>query len=343
MTHAFLRLALLAAVLGTLPLGCRHAPENRPTHDDDRDGVLNADDACPDARGPADTRGCPPKDTDGDGVDDSADACPRRAGPTHRAGCPARDVDDDSVEDASDDCPRVAGVLERKGCPVQDLDRDGVEGAADKCPEEAGPAAREGCPEKDADSDGVPDAVDACPQEEGFASLRGCPERDRDGDSVADHRDNCPRERGIPDNQGCAPQPRQLVIIRHDRLELLDRIAFDVGTATLQKRSLPLLDNVARVLLAHPELDRVTVASHTDNRGDPNANRTLTQSRADVVREYLLGQGVPPERLEARGFGPDQPIESNETSQGREANRRVEFLLPPPPGTRPRRPRAPVR
>ncbi|MFP2932957.1 OmpA family protein [Pyxidicoccus sp. 3LG] len=343
MTHAFLRLALLAAVLGTLPLGCRHAPEDRPTHDDDRDGVLNAEDACPSARGPAKTRGCPAKDTDGDGVDDSVDKCPRRAGPTHREGCPMRDVDEDSVEDAKDACPRVPGVLERQGCPIEDQDRDGLEGTADKCPEEAGPAALEGCPAKDADGDDVPDADDACPEEEGFASLRGCPERDGDGDSLADHRDNCPRQPGSPDNQGCAPQPRQLVIIQPDRLQLLERILFDPNTATLQKRSLPVLDNVARVLLAHPELERVIVESHTDNRGDPNANRALTQARADAVLAYLLEQGVPPERLVARGLGSDRPIESNETSQGREANRRVELLLPPPPGMAPRGTRSPVR
>jgi outer membrane protein OmpA-like peptidoglycan-associated protein len=328
MMHAFLRLALLATVLGTLAPACRHAPDNPSTLDADADGVRDADDACPRAPGSAATRGCPPKDTDGDGVDDSLDKCPRRAGPASREGCPTRDVDEDGVEDARDACPRVAGVLERQGCPVEDLDRDGVEGAADKCPEDAGPASRDGCPEQDADRDGVPDVDDACPEEEGFPSLRGCPERDTDGDSVSDHRDNCPRERGTPDNQGCAQ--RQLVIIRPDRLELRERIAFDSGTPTLQPRSFPLLDNVARVLLAHRELSPLVVESHTDNRGDAEANRALSQARAEAVREYLVKQGVPPDRLDARGYGPDRPVTSNETSQGREANRRVELLLPAP-------------
>jgi outer membrane protein OmpA-like peptidoglycan-associated protein len=338
MMHALRRLALLAAVLGALSSGCRHAPEDRPTEDDDRDGVLNADDACPGTRGPSETRGCPPKDTDGDGVDDSVDKCARRAGPASRDGCPVRDVDEDGVEDSRDACPRVVGVLERQGCPVEDLDRDGLEGEADKCPEEAGPASRDGCPEQDADHDGVPDASDACPEEEGFPTLRGCPERDADGDSVMDHRDNCPREPGAPDNQGCSPRQRQLVIIRQDRLELRERIAFDSGTATLQARSLPLLDNVARVLLAHPKLSPLLVESHTDNRGDVATNRALSQARAEAVRDYLVGQGVPPHRLDARGHGPDRPVTSNETSQGREANRRVDLLLPPPSGTAPRKP-----
>lgn len=328
MTHARLRLTLLTLVLGALSLGCRHTAGDRPTADDDRDGVLNADDACPDARGSAATRGCPPKDTDGDGVDDSVDKCARLAGPAAREGCPVRDVDGDGVEDARDSCPRVAGVLERQGCPVQDLDRDGLEGAADRCPEEAGPAAREGCPEKDADQDGVPDERDACPEVEGLPTLRGCPERDSDGDTVPDQRDNCPREPGAADNQGCSPKQKQLILIRPDRLELRERITFDSGTANLQARSLPVLDNVARVLLVHPELTPVVVASHTDNRGDPEASRALSLARAEAVRTYLVAQGVPADRLDAQGYGPDRPVASNETSQGREANRRVELLLP---------------
>lgn len=324
-----LRLALLAALLGALAPGCRHAPEVQPSADDDGDGLRNADDACPQARGTAATRGCPARDTDGDGVDDSADKCPRRAGPASREGCPARDLDEDGVEDSVDACPRLAGVLERKGCPLEDVDRDGVEGAADKCPEEAGPPSREGCPEKDEDKDGVPDAVDACPQEEGFDSLRGCPERDSDSDSVSDHRDNCPREPGPKDNQGCHPRQKQLVIIRPERLELLERIVFMPGMAILNPQSLPVLDNVARVLIAHPELGRVQVESHTDNRGDPDTDRTLTQVRAEMVRAYLIGQGVTADRLEARGFGQERPIQSNETSQGRAANRRTDLVLLP--------------
>ncbi|NMO14016.1 OmpA family protein [Pyxidicoccus fallax] len=332
MMRAFLRLALLATVLGALAPACSHTPENPPTLDDDGDGVRNADDACPRAKGSAATKGCPPRDTDGDGVDDSTDKCPRHAGSASREGCPARDLDEDGVEDSRDACPRVFGAVERQGCPVEDLDRDGLEGPADKCPEDAGPASRDGCPEKDADQDGVPDADDDCPLDEGFPSLRGCPERDTDGDSVADHRDNCPRQSGAQDNQGCPLEQKQFVIIRQDRLELRERIIFEPGTATLQARSLPVLDNVARVLLVHPEFKTLLIESHTDNRGDADANRALSQARAEVVREYLVTQGVPADRLDARGYGPDRPVASNETSQGREANRRVELLLPAPSG-----------
>jgi len=330
MTRAFLRLVLVAAVLGGLAPACRHGPELNPALDADGDGIPNGEDACPTVRGLARLQGCPVRDTDGDGVEDALDKCPRHAGPASRDGCPFRDTDEDGVEDAKDLCPRVPGPLERQGCPIDDPDRDGVEGAADKCPDEPGPASRDGCPLRDADGDGVPDEEDACPDEEGLPSLRGCPERDVDGDGVPDHRDNCPRERGAADNQGCAATRKQLVIIRQDRLELLERIAFAPGRATLLPRSHPVLDNVAQVLLAHPRLGVIAIEGHTDNRGDPDVQREVTRARAEAVRDYLVEQGVPPDRLEAWGFGPDKPVGTNETSQGREANRRMELRIVAP-------------
>ncbi|AEI63797.1 OmpA family protein [Corallococcus macrosporus] len=302
-TRALHRWVLLAAVLGAFAPGCRHAPDLNPALDADGDGVLNGEDACPTARGLARLQGCPAKDTDGDGVEDARDAC-----------------------------PRVFGPLERQGCPVEDPDRDGVEGAADKCPDEPGPASREGCPIRDADGDGVPDEEDACPTEEGLPALRGCPERDMDGDSVPDHRDNCPRERGAADNQGCPAARKQRVGIRPDRLELLERITFVPGTATLHPRVQPVLDNVAEVLLAHPRLGVIAVEGHTDNRGDPEVQREMTRARAEVVRDYLVERGVPADRLEAWGFGPDRPVGSNETSQGRAANRRLDLRIVTPRG-----------
>ncbi|MFY2560439.1 OmpA family protein [Corallococcus terminator] len=323
---------------GALASGCGHAPQARPAPDGDGDGVSDADDACPLIHGPVTTRGCPIKDTDGDGLDDSVDKCPRHAGPAFREGCPARDFDDDGVEDSKDACPRESGLLERKGCPIVDPDRDGVEGAADACPEESGPVERQGCPEKDEDGDGVPDEDDACPRDEGVPHLRGCPERDRDGDGQADHRDNCPTTYGPGANQGCPAQDKQRVVLLRDKLELQERITFESQTAKLQASSHALLDNVARVLLAHPELTRVIVEGHTDAWDDETTGRAVTQARAESVVAYLEGQGVPKERLEAQGMGADKPLESSGTSLGRTANRRVEFTFPPPPPRKSSRP-----
>jgi outer membrane protein OmpA-like peptidoglycan-associated protein len=104
-------------------------------------------------------------------------------------------------------------------------------------------------------------------------------------------------------------------------------VYFDTGKARVARRSWPLLDDVAALLLAHPEIRQVVIEGHTDNQGGRSRNRALSQDRASAVKRYLVNRGVAPSRLTARGFGPDRPAGSNATEAGREANRRVEFTI----------------
>ena len=162
--------------------------------DDDKDGVVNKIDKCPNDAGPATTLGCP--DRDSDGVADSDDLCPDEAGVLDTKGCP--DYDKDGVANATDDCPTEAGTI--KGCP--DTDFDGIPNKDDKCPTEPGTSDNKGCPPSaDTDRDGVADNIDLCPNEAG--KLKGCP--DADGDGVADKDDKCPNEAGTAANNGCPP------------------------------------------------------------------------------------------------------------------------------------------
>ncbi|MEY3194629.1 MAG: hypothetical protein RIQ78_726 [Bacteroidota bacterium] len=162
--------------------------------DDDKDGVINKLDKCPNEAGPAATLGCP--DRDSDGVADAADLCPDDAGAVETKGCP--DYDKDGLADANDDCPTEAGTI--KGCP--DTDFDGVPNKDDKCPTVPGTLDRKGCPPAvDTDGDGLMDDVDLCPDAAG--KLKGCP--DADGDGVADKDDKCPNEAGVASNNGCPP------------------------------------------------------------------------------------------------------------------------------------------
>jgi len=235
-----------------------------------------------------------------------------------------KDSDDDGILDDADRCPNVVGLPGFQGCP--DRDGDGLEDEADQCPSEPGAVERKGCPQKDSDGDGLVDEEDACPTEPGPVERRGCPIRDRDHDTVEDQEDNCPDEFGPPDNQGCPPEEKQLVVIQRDRIKINDTIHFDFDKATIQPRSFPLLNQVAKVILEHPEIISVSVEGHTDGQGSAEYNRRLSQRRSESVRAYLIGKGVAPERLEARGFGEDRPIASNSTNAGRAANRRVEFI-----------------
>jgi outer membrane protein OmpA-like peptidoglycan-associated protein len=118
-----------------------------------------------------------------------------------------------------------------------------------------------------------------------------------------------------------------LVAITPRVLELRGKVFFEASQARVQSRSFEVLDWVAKVIREHPEILRVVVGAHTDDRGFAEQNRILTQRRAESVVQYLTGKGVPAERLDAKGYGSDRPIDSNATSVGRENNRRVEFII----------------
>ncbi|WP_309892233.1 OmpA family protein [Archangium sp.] len=323
---------LLGVALGTPEAETPDA--NAAARDDDGDGVSNDEDACPREAGPAGSKGCPVKDTDGDGIIDSVDKCPQAAGPAENQGCPGRgaagDEDGDGVVDGADKCPNEAGPAENQGCPVKDRDGDGIDDASDKCPKEAGPAARQGCPVKDTDGDGVVDDRDACPSEAGLVELRGCAAKDTDADSVSDHLDNCPDEKGVATNQGCPPQQEQLVAIQKGKLEIKQAVFFATNKAIIQRRSFRMLDQVARVIRQHPEIEKIVIEGHSDNVGNAEANRRLSLARAQSVKDYLVKKGVEAARLEAKGYGPDRPLLSNATAKGRAANRRVAFTIVTP-------------
>ena len=112
--------------------------------DRDGDGVLDADDKCPDVAGLPALQGCP--DRDGDGIADIDDKCPDVAGIAKYQGCPIPDTDGDGVNDELDKCPTVKGLARYQGCPIPDTDGDGVNDEEDKCPTRVGPASNQGCP-----------------------------------------------------------------------------------------------------------------------------------------------------------------------------------------------------
>jgi OmpA-OmpF porin, OOP family len=115
--------------------------------DRDGDGIVDADDKCPDVAGTAALQGCP--DKDGDGIGDAEDKCADVAGLAKYQGCPIPDSDGDGVNDEDDKCPTVKGLARYQGCPIPDTDGDGVNDEDDKCIDRKGPASNQGCPEID--------------------------------------------------------------------------------------------------------------------------------------------------------------------------------------------------
>ena len=106
----------------------------------------------------------------------------------------------------------------------------------------------------------------------------------------------------------------------------LPGILFDTGSDRIRSESTPTLTSVAKMLTEHPELS-LTIEGHTDNQGTASGNQTLSDKRAAAVKAWLVAKHkVAVARLEPQGFGQTKPVGSNDTSEGRQANRRVEIV-----------------
>lgn len=161
-------------------------------------------------------------------------------------------------------------------------------------------------------------------------------QKDSDGDGVSDVFDKCPNTPSGDkvDGAGCSlpkpdtARPVQVIITDDDRRlvkNAIDNLEFATGKSDISPKSFASLDQVAS-LLVRKNLS-LKLAGHTDNTGNRTKNMALSKDRAESVKSYLVSKGVNPSRIEATGYGQDQPIASNKTAAGRQANRRVEFTI----------------
>ena len=126
-------------------------------------------------------------------------------------------------------------------------------------------------------------------------------------------------------------EPSRVVVLA-DRVDIRDKVFFDLDSATITGVSYRVLDDVAAALENHPELRLVEVQGHTDDIGADDYNQDLSQRRAEAVRKYLIGQGVEHDRLVARGYGESKPLQEGTGEDARDVNRRVMFkVLAGPP------------
>jgi len=268
------------------------------------------------------------KDSDRDGVADARDRCPGtpRAAAVDANGCPL-DGDHDGVPDYRDRCPDTpaGATVDSDGCP-DDGDGDGVYNGLDKCPGTPANATvdADGCP-SDTDRDGVFNGIDQCPDTPAGVDVdaKGCP-LDSDGDGVFDGPDRCPdTPAGAEvDAYGCTVIEAGL---EAGRL-VLQNVYFDTNRAVIRPESEAILAELADEISGRPEI-QLEVQGHTDSTGSRAYNRQLSQQRAESVVNFLIEHGVPAGRLTARGYGEGSPIASNDTPEGRQQNRRVEFIV----------------
>jgi OmpA-OmpF porin, OOP family len=122
------------------------------------------------------------------------------------------------------------------------------------------------------------------------------------------------------------PEPPR-VEVQKDRIVINEKIQFAIDKADILPVSHGLLNEVVAAIKSRPDIKKVDINGHTDDDGDEKYNQGLSERRAKSVMAYLLQNGIEAARLNAKGFGESQPIADNTTVQGREQNRRVEFLI----------------
>ncbi|MCK5800328.1 MAG: OmpA family protein [Deltaproteobacteria bacterium] len=286
-------------------------------------------------------------DRDGDGLKDDIDRCPLRPedfdGFEDKDGCPDLDNDKDGILDIDDKCPNEPedkdGFEDEDGCPepnVLDRDGDGIPDNLDKCPDDPedkdGFEDGDGCPDPDNDKDGILDIDDLCPNKpedrDGFEDKDGCPDPDNDKDRILDVDDKCPNEpenyNSYQDEDGC---PDKLVRIGKGKVFVMKKIFFETASAVIRKESYKTLDAVAQTLRENPQILKIEIQGHADERGSDGYNLRLTTARARSVRQYLVTHGITPRRLDARGYGKRKPKDRGHSEEAWSRNRRVEFVI----------------
>jgi OOP family OmpA-OmpF porin len=107
---------------------------------------------------------------------------------------------------------------------------------------------------------------------------------------------------------------------------VFDNLNFETGTTKLTPESVPTVDSLVAILKAYPVV-AIRLEGHTDNTGDPAANKKLSLDRAIVVKEIMIKDGIADARVGTDGYGQEKPIASNETEEGRAKNRRTELVV----------------
>ncbi len=144
-------------------------------------------------------------------------------------------------------------------------------------------------------------------------------------------------ESGEPEPEASAPPPaakKEEAVKEASEARITDKnivisgkIQFETSKAKLKKVSFEILDEVVFAMQRHPEIVLLQVVGHTDSDGDAKANKRLSKQRATSVMKYLIRNGIKKDRLSSLGEGEDVPIASNDTEEGKEKNRRVEFVI----------------
>lgn len=118
----------------------------------------------------------------------------------------------------------------------------------------------------------------------------------------------------------------QLMPIKKNTVVILRNLLFDTDKTVIKNTSVQSLEDLYKLLSENPTL-RIQITGHTDNVGKEKYNQKLSEGRAKAVYQEMVRRGINPKRMSWRGAGETEPIESNDTPEGRAENRRVEFMI----------------
>lgn len=260
-------------------------------------------------------------DSDGDGISDALEVQKFQTDPNKA------DSDGDGLSDNDE-------IVTHKTNPLKaDSDGDGLSDGDEVNKFKSNPLAM------DSDGDGLMDGDEA--KKYNTSLLKP----DTDGDGLTDKQEvleyktnpsNADSDTGtVPDGvevkRGTNPLDANDDLETEEKIKgavgteiVLEGIVFDTGSAKIKAASQETLDKVAKTLLENPEIS-VEVQGHTDSKGSRASNLKLSQSRAESVCKYLQDKGIDASRMVAKGMGPDRPVASNDTAEGRQQNRRITF------------------
>lgn len=296
----------------SMMLGVRHALGGES--DADGDGLTNKFEK---------SIGTDPKnaDTDGDGLQDGAEYNQHKTDPLKA------DTDGDGLKDGEE-------VNSYKTDPNKaDTDADGLKDGEEVRTHNTNPL------QADTDGDGLSDGAevmkhktDALKADTDGDELSDGAEvnthktdplkADTDGGSIADGAEV---QRGSNPLEASDDVPKKVLKVEKGQKIVLEGITFKTASAEILPASEEILEQAYNTFKANPEIE-VEIHGYTDNKGSRAYNMKLSQSRADAVKAWLANKGIDAKRITAKGFGPDNPVASNDTEQGRQQNRRIEFV-----------------
>jgi len=124
------------------------------------------------------------------------------------------------------------------------------------------------------------------------------------------------------------PKAPPRVELRDNKIDFKEKIQFEVNKATIKEESFSLLHDIAEVIRKNPQLKKLSIEGHASSEGDAKVNKKLSEQRAKAVMDHLVKkESIPAAQLASKGWGVEKPIADNASESGREANRRVEFLV----------------